>query len=141
MSNQIVRTTITELPIDIGDLISSVESPHCGAVVTFAGNVRSEDSGKKVLSLKYEIHPTTEAKLQSVVEEICGKFDILFASVAHRYGEIPIGETALAVAVSSPHRQAALEACSLLVDEIKAHIPIWKFQSFVDGTSEWVNSA
>ena len=61
--------------------------------------------------------------------------------MAHRYGAISIGETAFAVAVSSAHREAAFEACSAIVNAVKAKLPIWKYQKFVDGTDEWVNCA
>ena len=62
-------------------------------------------------------------------------------ALAHRHGLIPIGECAFVVAVSAGHRQAAFEACSEIVDEVKRQIPIWKHQTFLDGTDEWVNFA
>ena len=62
-------------------------------------------------------------------------------AVAHRYGLIPIGESAFVVAVSSAHRGPAFACCQELVERVKAELPIWKYQEFADGSTEWVNSA
>ena len=134
-------TSVSEAPISLTAAISSVESTHCGAIVSFSGNVRSHDHGREVLSLKYEIHPSTDRELERVVNEVCDRHEVVKAMVIHRYGEIPIGEAALIVAVSAAHRQPALAACAELVDEIKLQIPIWKYQTFADGTHEWVDCA
>lgn len=136
-----IQTEVVASDIDLSQLVKAVESNQCGAVATFSGNVRSHDNGRDVASLSYEIHPTTAAILDRVVKEVCSRHEITNARVAHRHGDIPIGEAALVIAVSAPHRQAALATCSVLVDEIKAQIPIWKHQMFMDGTEEWVNSA
>jgi len=60
-------------------------------------------------------------------------------AVSHRIGELQIGDVALACAVSAEHRAEAFAACSDLVDEVKRQLPIWKHQTFADGTDEWVN--
>lgn len=109
--------------------------------MTFVGNVRAFDHGKEIASLSYEIHPTTEATLNEVVQEVADRHKIKHVSVAHRYGDIPIGESAFIVAVSSERRNEAFAACMEMVDEVKARIPIWKHQIFTDGTEEWVNCA
>ena len=136
-----IMTSLVEAPISLQEVISSVESPHCGAVVSFSGNVRSHDHGLEVSSLKYEIHPSSSSELNRVAIEVCNRHDVVLANVIHRFGEIPIGEAALVIAVSAAHRQPALKACAELVDEIKLQLPIWKYQTFADGTSEWVNCA
>jgi molybdopterin synthase catalytic subunit len=76
-----------------------------------------------------------------ITQSVIGRFEIEKVAVAHRYGQIPIGETAFAVAVSAAHRQAAFDACAAIVDEVKAKLPIWKHQKFTDGSDEWVNCA
>lgn len=136
-----ITVTLTTGVISATDSIERVESTFCGAVVTFVGNVRSFDHGKEIASLSYEIHPMTESTLQQVVQEVSDRHEIKHVSVAHRYGDIPIGESAFIVAVSAPHRAEAFAACTQLVDEVKARIPIWKHQVFIDGTDEWVNCA
>lgn len=138
---QLVRATVTTDPISITELCALVGDESCGAVVAFTGDVRNHDSGKPVATLIYEIHPTAPDQIKTIAQSVINDRDVVKVAVAHRFGEIPIGDTAFAVAVSAHHRQSAFDACSALVDEIKAKLPIWKHQLFVDGTDEWVNTA
>ena len=137
----LVCATVTRDPINITELCSLVSDESCGAVVAFTGDVRNHDGGKRVATLTYEIHPTAHDQIISIAQSVIGDRDVVKVALAHRYGEILIGETAFAVAVSAHHRQSAFEAASTLVDEIKAKLPIWKHQVFIDGTDEWVNTA
>lgn len=141
MSALVLLASITQENISINDLAYAVQSPECGAVVTFSGNVRNHDGGKEVAKLIYEIHPSSQTVLQEVTQEVAARYENIRCAVAHRYGEIPIGESALAIAVATHHRGDAFSACAELVDEIKSRIPIWKHQVFSDGSDEWVNSA
>ena len=135
----LVRVTTDVISVD--ELAAAVSSQVAGAIVTFSGDVRDNDHGRSVASLEYEAHPTAEALLQKVADEISVKYELVALAVAHRHGPIAIGESALVAAVSAKHRKAALDACAELVDEVKAQIPIWKHQVFTDGTDEWVNCA
>lgn len=136
-----ITAKVTEEVISASALATLVKSDHAGAVVTFSGDVRNHDKGRQVSTLNYEIHPKAQSVIRNIAEEVGGKYDITDLAVAHRYGAIPIGESAFVVAVSAAHRKAALDACSELVERVKAELPIWKFQEFADGSSEWVNSA
>lgn len=136
-----ITTLITPDPIVIGTFADLVQSHDFGAVVIFSGNVRNNDGGKVVKTLTYEIHPSAEQVLREIVAEIAANPELGNVAVAHRYGQIPIGESAFIVAVSAVHRGPALTACSQLVEEVKARLPIWKHQLFADGSDEWVNSA
>ncbi|MDP1719806.1 MAG: molybdenum cofactor biosynthesis protein MoaE [Candidatus Nanopelagicaceae bacterium] len=136
-----VTTLLTLDPISVSRLAEEVASHSSGAILTFSGNVRDHDHGKSVESLRYEIHPTSSQILSETVGEIASRHNLTGIAVAHRYGEIPIGETAFAVAVAAAHRGEAFVACTELVDEIKSKMPIWKHQVFTDGTDEWVNCA
>jgi molybdopterin synthase catalytic subunit len=138
---EIVYAVITDAPVHIQQLSKLVANPHSGAVVTFCGDVRDHDGGKEVASLLYEIHPSAPEQIKVITQSVIGRFEIEKVAVAHRYGQIPIGETAFAVAVSAAHRQAAFDACAAIVDEVKAKLPIWKHQKFTDGSDEWVNCA
>ena len=138
---ELVYAVVTDAPVHIQELSKLVAIPHSGAVVTFCGDVRDHDGGKEVASLLYEIHPSAPEQIKLITESIIGRFEIEKVAVAHRYGDIAIGETAFAVAVSAAHRQAAFDACSAIVDEVKAKLPIWKHQKFTDGSDEWVNCA
>jgi molybdopterin synthase catalytic subunit len=134
-----ISVLLTDKVISLPSFIAQVESPLAGAVATFSGNVRSLDHGKKVVRLSYEIHPSTEEVLKEVAHDVASRHDLIAVAVAHRYGEIATGESALIVAISAAYRVEAFIACSTMVDEIKARIPIWKHQVFADGTDEWVN--
>lgn len=132
---------LTVEPISANLLSEEVASRASGAIVTFSGNVRDHDHGKSVESLSYEIHPSSSEILAETVREVASRYEVTGVAVVHRYGDIAVGETALAVAVAAAHRGQAFNACAELVSEIKAKIPIWKHQVFTDGTEEWVNCA
>ena len=138
---ELVYAVVTDAPVNIAELSKLVTNPQSGAVVTFCGDVRNHDGGKEVASLLYEIHPSAPEQIKVITQSVIGRFEIEKVAVAHRYGQIPIGETAFAVAVSAAHRQAAFDACAAIVDEVKAKLPIWKHQKFTDGTDQWVNCA
>ena len=138
---ELVYAVVTDAPVHIQELSKLVANPHSGAVVTFCGDVRDHDGGKEVASLLYEIHPSAPEQIKLITQSIMGRFEVEKVAVAHRYGDIAIGETAFAVAVSAAHRQAAFDACSAIVNAVKDQLPIWKHQKFTDGSDEWVNCA
>ncbi|MFM7598454.1 MAG: molybdenum cofactor biosynthesis protein MoaE, partial [Actinomycetota bacterium] len=79
--------------------------------------------------------------LAEVAADVAARYDVIALAVVHRVGPLAIGDCALAAAVSAAHRGEAFAACTALVDEVKARIPVWKHQHFDDGTDEWVNCA
>ncbi len=133
--------TVTNLPLDADKLRSLVADHSTGAVVVFAGDVRNHDHGREVVSLTYESHPSAAEVMESVVNSLAEQLDVTHIAAAHRVGAIPIGESALVVAVGSSHRGDAFTACREIVDQIKLQLPVWKHQHFADGTDEWVNCA
>lgn len=136
-----ITALVTEEIISAEALAAQVKSAEAGAVVTFSGDVRNHDKGKGVTSLNYEVHPSAQAVIEKITQEVAAKHEIVNVSVAHRFGPIPIGQSAFVVAVAAAHRAPALAACEELVERVKAELPIWKYQEFIDGTTEWVNSA
>ena len=138
---ELVYAIVTDAPVHIQELSKLVANPESGAIVTFCGDVRNHDGGKEVASLLYEIHPSAPEQIKLITQSVIGRFEIEKVAVAHRYGDIAIGETAFAVAVSAAHRQAAFDACSAIVNAVKDQLPIWKHQKFTDGSDEWVNCA
>ena len=131
--------SIESSPLDLAALRAQVTDPACGAVVSFEGLVRNHNEGRSVTSLEYDAHPTLALKEgRRVLEETLARFAITRAIAAHRIGHLGIGEVAVAVYVSSPHRGDAFAACRSLIDEIKARVPIWKREHFTDGTAEWL---
>ncbi|NCZ57728.1 MAG: molybdenum cofactor biosynthesis protein MoaE [Actinobacteria bacterium] len=135
------KVFVTDQVISAAHLATLVQDNKSGAVVTFSGEVRNHDGGKDVATLTYEIHPSAQEVLASIVSEVSARFAVNDIAVAHRYGDIAIGECAFAVAVSADHREAAFNACSALVNTVKEKLPIWKHQVFTDGSDQWVNFA
>jgi molybdopterin synthase catalytic subunit len=126
-------------PLDVGAHERAVADPRAGAVVSFAGVVRDHDGGRVVTLLEYEGHPSAEAVLREVAEEIAKDPEVYALAVSHRIGVLQIGDVALAAAVATAHRAEAFALCARLVDEVKSRLPVWKRQVFADGTEEWVN--
>lgn len=137
---RIVRSEITAEPISADEHAQLVQGDGSGAVVTFAGVVRNHDHGRKVDRLDYESHPTAEALLTTVLNDVAARHPVHVIAASHRVGELKIGDVALACAVAAAHRSEAFAACADLVDTAKARLPIWKHQVFHDGSDEWVNS-
>lgn len=139
---RIVHAAVTAEAIVLADHEQLVAHEAAGAVVGFAGVVRDHDGGRGVLRLEYTAHPHAGQILFEVLAEIAAAAPGVRAIAAsHRIGELHIGDAALVAAVSADHRAAAFETCARLVDAVKERLPVWKHQSFADGTDEWVNWA
>jgi molybdopterin synthase catalytic subunit len=130
--------TVSSEPIGVEQCIEAVSRDHAGAVVSFAGVVRDHDEGKGVTALSYTGHPSAQDAIEEAAGRIAAAHPETVVAVAHRVGDLVVGDIALACAVSSAHRQEAFAACSELVDLVKQTVPIWKEQLFDDGSSEWV---
>ena len=138
----VLRAAVGEEPLDVAEHAALVEQAAAGAVVTFAGVVRDHDGGRAVRSLDYSAHPTAGKVVAEVAADIAARAPGVRAiALSHRVGPLGIGEVALACAVAADHRREAFATCAELVDEVKRRLPVWKHQSFSDGTDEWVGSA
>lgn len=138
---RVARALVTEETLSVEEHARLVEDDAAGAVVTFAGVVRDHDGGKGVRDLTYEGHPSAGDVIAEVVADLSTRWTgVRAVAVSHRVGHLAIGDVALACAVAAEHRGQAFSACSDLVDEVKARLPVWKHQHFTDGTDEWVNS-
>ena len=136
---RLIAVRDSELSVD--EVRAAVADPSAGGLVLFAGAVRDVDHDRDVTGLSYSAHPSAEAELRRVAEVIAEKFPVLGIAAVHRVGDLEIGDLAVVVAVSCPHRAEAFDACRALIDLLKASVPIWKHQRFADGDSEWVGSA
>ncbi|WP_138418942.1 molybdenum cofactor biosynthesis protein MoaE [Sinomonas gamaensis] len=143
---EIVHAVISTEALDELAARHAVDAPDAGAVVAFAGVVRDHDEGRGVLRLHYTAHPTAEQTLRGVVDAVVADHIDRFGPseramrvwIAHRIGDLGVGDVAFVCAVSSAHRGEAFRLCSDLVDRVKAEVPIWKEQFFDDGGKEWV---
>jgi len=128
---------LTDGVIDLAELSRAVEASGYGAVVTFAGNVRDNARGRKVLYLEYEGYaPLAEKQLQKLIDGAESRWGVKCA-VQHRLGRLEIGECSVGVAVAAAHRGEAFEACRWLMDTLKETVPIWK-REFFEGGDHWV---
>lgn len=142
MSAQVVLAQVAANALSIAEHEALVAHDAAGAVVSFAGIVRDHDGGRGVRALDYSAHPTAATIVAEVAADVAARTSgVRMVAVSHRVGPLAVGEVALACAVSADHRAAAFTACALLVDEVKARIPVWKRQQFTDGTEEWVGCA
>ena len=129
---------ITEQQLDSEKTTNLVRRDSNGAVVTFLGNTRDNFEGKGVIRLEYEAYVKMAVKkLEEIRQEMMQEFGIEDIAIAHRIGVVDIGETSLVVAVASPHRTEAFQACHKVVDRVKEIVPIWKKEVYADG-SRWV---
>ena len=129
---------ITRNALDPQPITASVRRDSNGAVVTFLGTTRRTSEGKTVLYLEYEAYePMALKKLEGISQEVTSKWAIQDVAIVHRIGHLEIEDISLVVAVASPHRKEAFEACHFVVDRIKEAVPIWKKEVFEDG-EVWV---
>lgn len=138
-----IETIVTAAPIDAGQLITSASAESAGAVAVFIGTARNSSSshpGTEVLRLEYEAYvPMAEQQIHAIAQEAAESFGLLNVLTHHRIGVLGIGEAAVVVVVSSPHRAAAFDGCRYVIEELKKRVPIWKKEVFNDG-SEWVHA-
>ena len=125
---------ITEKPLDVGEIARRVVLPECGATVTLDGYVRKFTKGRETEHLVYEAYePMALKEMEKLTRKAHEQFEISNVGIVHRLGKLEIGETSVVIAVSSPHRRAAFEACEWLIKELKRTVPIWKKEVYADG--------
>ncbi|HEV2243833.1 MAG TPA: molybdenum cofactor biosynthesis protein MoaE [Streptosporangiaceae bacterium] len=127
--------------LSVDEVLSAVSDPAAGGVALFVGTVRDHDHGEDVVRLSYSAHPSAEAELRRVAEKVAASYSVTAIAAVHRVGDLDVGDLAVVVAVSCPHRGEAFDACRALIEELKASVPIWKHQQYAGGHSDWVNSA
>lgn len=131
---------ITQEKINVSKIISEVNHPEAGGIDVFIGTTRNTTSKKKVVRLEFESHVSMAKKeLLKILDNAKAKWDIKRVVVSHRIGVVAIGEEAVVIAVSCPHRKDAFEACRYIIDTLKQTVPIWKKEVFEDG-DVWVAS-
>ncbi len=134
---------IVAVPFDMNALVTAVAEPGSGALVTFVGYVRERsDDGRAVTGLEYEAHRDLAlAELRAVGADAAARHAISRIAIVHRIGELTLGEAAVGIAVSAPHRAAAFDACEFAIDELKRRVPIWKKERYADGDASWRENA
>lgn len=126
-------------PLSPGQVMAHVQDDRAGAIDVFVGTTRRYTEGRETVELTYEAYETMAvAEMDRLADEACARWPLTGVAIHHRVGTVPVGEISVVIAVSSPHRAAALDACRFLIEGLKADVPIWKRERYADGSIEWV---
>lgn len=129
---------IRDVALSVDEVVAAVTDSGVGGTAVFVGTVRDVDGGQQVTSLEYTAHPTALAQLAAVAAAVSADFPESRLAAVHRVGHLAVGDVAVVVAAGAPHRAEAFAACRRLIDDLKSTVPIWKHQTFDDGSEEWV---
>jgi molybdopterin synthase catalytic subunit/molybdopterin converting factor small subunit len=129
---------LTEEPIDPNAVIQEVASAEAGGIATFIGTTRVRSRGRAVRHLDYEAYGgMAEAVMAQLAQDLKRKHELCEVAITHRIGRVEIGELSVVIAVSAPHRAAALTACREAIDTLKQTVPLWKKEVY-EGGEEWI---
>ncbi len=133
---------LSAAPIAVNSSIASVNEPAAGGIAVFLGITRSEisDDGRALLALDYEAYADmARTQLAELAQQARERWPICRLAILHRTGRVDVGQPSVLIAVSTPHRAEAFEACRWLIDALKASAAIWKKEIWSDGSSTWVH--
>ncbi|NOY43724.1 MAG: molybdenum cofactor biosynthesis protein MoaE [Planctomycetes bacterium] len=131
---------LTDQPIDSTSLLAQAHSPDAGAIVLFLGTTRRLTNGRETRTLFYDAYEEMARKeLANLEAEARERWALTECTIVHRLGEVPLGESSVAIVAASAHRRAAFEAGQWLIDALKERVPIWKQEHWADGTTDWVH--
>ena len=129
---------LSDEPLDPAAVIREVSDPQAGGIATFIGTTRVTSRGRTVHYLDYEAYEgMAEQMMAELGEELKRKHELCEIAIAHRVGRVDIGEPSVVIAVSAPHRAAALAACKEAIDTLKETVPLWKKEVY-EGGEEWI---
>jgi len=129
---------IIDSPIDPKDILKHVYADNCGSVDMFIGTVRNQTKGKSVIRLEFEAYEKMARKeMQKIIDQARERWPVEHMAIVHRVGTLTVGDIAVCIAVSTPHRAASFAACQYVIDTLKETVPIWKKEIFEDG-EVWV---
>lgn len=137
-----MHCVVTREPIDAAGLLRRVRSDADGAVLVFAGVVRDHHEGRSVESLAYEAYEEMAVeKIERICADVGARFEVGELAVAHRVGDLAVGDISVVIAVAAPHRDAAYKASREIIERVKAEVPIWKRERYADGGEIWREGA
>ncbi|MEJ2516228.1 MAG: molybdenum cofactor biosynthesis protein MoaE [Gammaproteobacteria bacterium] len=133
---------ISSESIDAAALRDELADDSCGGFVAFEGWVRNHHEGRRVTGLEYEAYDALAvSEGKKIIAEARERFGASRVACVHRVGSLGLGEMAVWVGASAPHRDEAFAACRYVIDEVKLRVPVWKKEHYVEGDSDWVNCA
>ncbi len=131
---------LTPGPLSTERAVAFVTDPAAGGVAVFLGTTRAETSpdGRSLVALDYEAYADMAVKrLRELAAAARRRWPVARAAVVHRLGPVAVGEPSVVIAVSTPHRADAFDACRFLIDQLKVDVPIWKREVWADGSTTW----
>ncbi len=135
-----INIRLLDQPLSAEQCAAWVEDPGAGGVAVFVGTVRNQTQGRHVTRLEFEAYgPMALREMEKIAQSILQQWPAKRVAIHHRTGTLTIGEAAVVIAVSAPHRGAAFAACQYAIDTLKQTVPIWKKEVFEDG-EVWVGS-
>jgi molybdopterin synthase catalytic subunit len=136
-----MRAALVTRPLDVAALVAEVAHPGTGATTLFVGTVRDQHEGRAVSGIDYEAYgPMALRELETILAEAAERFATDRIVVEHRLGSLAVTEASIAIAVAAPRRVAALDAQRYVIEAVKARVPIFKREHYVDGTRAWVDN-
>lgn len=135
---------ILDVAIDVAGVLRFVADPRAGGVDVFLGTTRAETSadGRQLLALDYEAYPEMAlARMRDLAAGAAARWPVVKLALLHRVGRVGLAEPSVVIAVATPHRGDAFEACRWLIDTLKAEVPVWKKEVWADGSTSWVAGA
>lgn len=136
VDNISIHITPDALSIDVA--YNSIQDPSCGGNALFIGTVRNHNKGKTVTHLDFESYREMALKTMDEIAQECLNLGAHKVAIHHREGQVNIGGIAVIIAISSPHRKVAFQACEYAIDQLKLRVPIWK-KEFLEEGSYWVS--
>jgi molybdopterin synthase catalytic subunit len=133
---------LTPDPLTISAAMDAVTDPSAGGIAIFLGTTRAETSedGRSLVALDYDAYPEmARAQLTDLARRARDRWHISRLAILHRIGRVGVGEPSVLIAVATPHRAEAFEACRWLIDTLKAEAAIWKKEIWQDGSCTWVH--
>ena len=131
---------LLDKPLDPEVCEDYVANDGAGGIVTFIGTVRNQTKGKSVMKLDFEAYaPMAISELRKIAVQAKERWPVQRIAIHHRVGTLLVKEIAVIIAVATPHRRAAFEACQFAIDTLKETVPIWKKEFFEDG-AVWVSA-
>ena len=132
------------MQLDVARAVGFVASPQAGGIDIFLGTTRAEANaqGHQLLSLDYEAYDAMARKqLRALADSARQQWPILRLALLHRLGQVQVGEASVLIAVSTPHRAEAFEACRWLIDQLKKDVTLWKKEIWANGEATWIHPA
>lgn len=134
-----IEAWITDEPISADTVVQRVAAAQHGAAVVFLGTVRDHNEGRPVQGIYYDAYrEMAQQVLHEIVTEAAARVAGAHVAAVHRLGELQVGDVSIAIAVATPHRAEAFDACRHVIEEVKRRLTVWKQERFTSGDSAWV---